>query len=403
MEREQYCVFCNSKMVFPRRGIRSSVTGVCICEDCIQAGFQSIHSPHRVNTYKHNTKMTPKEIKDELDKYIIGQEDAKVAMSVAVYNHYKRMDINAESDVILGKSNVMLLGPTGSGKTLIAQTIAKLLDVPFTIADCTSLTEAGYVGADVESILTKLLAAADGNVEKAEKGIVFLDEIDKLAKSDLSSNITKDPSGEGVQQALLKIMEGVTVSVPKTMDKKYSTETCVQMNTENILFVCGGAFPGLEEIIGKRLFVKPSAIGFGADVEKKEVTHDLLKCTLTEDLVKYGLIPEFIGRIPVIVTLEVLNEDDMIDILTKPKNSVVSQYKELFKYDGIDLDFTPEALKEIAKKSISKNTGARGLRGIIEDLLKKLMFELPSDPNVEKCIVDKGGKIDIIKKEKKRA
>ena len=347
--------------------------------------------------------MTPREMKHELDKYIIGQDDAKIAMSIAVYNHYKRMDI--DSDVKINKSNILLMGPTGSGKTLLAQTIAKMLDVPFAIADCTSLTEAGYVGDDVENVVLKLIQAADGDVNKAEHGIIFLDEVDKIAKSNVGASLTKDPSGEGVQQALLKLIEGTTANVAQSGGRKNPNERCIPVNTENILFICGGAFPGMEEIVNKRTATKNTAIGFGSNVEKEKEKEigEALKLVTTEDLVQYGFIPEFIGRVPVVVSLDELDEEAMMKILTEPKDCIVNQYKEIFKYDGVELEFTPEVLKEIAKETIKKKTGARGLRGILERILKEAMFNIPSEDNIEKCIVSKGGKVDLVRRKEKQA
>lgn len=307
-------------------------------------------------------------------------------MSIAVYNHYKRMDI--DSDVKINKSNILLMGPTGSGKTLLAQTIAKMLDVPFAIADCTSLTEAGYVGDDVENVVLKLIQAADGDVNKAEHGIIFLDEVDKIAKSNVGASLTKDPSGEGVQQALLKLIEGTIANVAQSGGRKNPNERCIPVNTENILFICGGAFPGMEEIVNKRTATKNTAIGFGSNVEKEKEKEigEALKLVTTEDLVQYGFIPEFIGRVPVIVSLDELDEEAMMKILTEPKDCIVNQYKEIFKYDGVELEFTPEALKEIAKETIKKKTSARGFKGYLERILKEAMFNIPSEDNIEKCI-----------------
>ena len=397
------CQFCE-KILNPNDiGCVSQINGELICEKCIKRCNQMILSRGKAEkANKKIKKMVPMEIKSELDKHIIGQEDAKVSIAIAVYNHYKRMNI--KSDVKIAKSNVLLLGPTGSGKTLIAQTVAKLLDVPFAIADCTSLTEAGYVGEDVENVLYKLLNAADGDVSKAEKGIVFLDEIDKIACSRLGANLSKDPSGEGVQQALLKLIEGTVANVSSSGGRKNPNDKFIEINTENILFICGGAFHGLESIINKRVQTKTTSIGFGANVEKeKEKTvGEAFKEVSTEDLIEFGLIPELIGRLPIVVSLDELTEDAMVEILTKPKNSLVNQYKEIFKYDGVDLDFTTESLRDIARETMKRKTGARGLRGILEEILKESMFTIPSDGNVVKCIVKEGGKIDLIRKESQK-
>ena len=394
------CQFCE-KILSPNDiGCVSQVNGELICEKCIKRCNQMILSRGKAEkANKKIKKMVPKEIKAELDKHIIGQDEAKVSIAIAVYNHYKRMNI--KSDVKIAKSNVLLLGPTGSGKTLIAQTVAKLLDVPFAIADCTSLTEAGYVGEDVENVLYKLLNAADGDVSKAEKGIVFLDEIDKIACSRLGANLSKDPSGEGVQQALLKLIEGTVANVSSSGGRKNPNDKFIEINTENILFICGGAFQGLESIINKRVQTKTTSIGFGANVEKEKdkTVGEAFKEVSTEDLIEFGLIPELIGRLPIVVSLDELTEDAMVEILTKPKNSLVNQYKEIFKYDGVDLDFTTESLRDIARETMKRKTGARGLRGILEEILKQSMFTIPSDGDVVKCIVKEGGKIDLIRKE----
>lgn len=393
------CSFCDSKIIAPKKACKSTFDESYICEDCIKLSYKMILPQGRAAKKKKcGHRMTPMEIKEELDKSIIGQEDAKVSISIAVYNHYKRMDIT--TDIKLSKSNVLLLGPTGSGKTLIAQTVAEMLDVPFAIADCTSLTEAGYVGDDVENVLSKLLNAADNDISKAESGIVFLDEIDKIATMNLGANLTKDPSGQGVQQALLKLIEGTVANVPLNSGRKNPNGQMVEINTENILFICGGAFPGLENIINKRTSKTNTAIGFGANVEreKEKTISEAFKEVSTEDLTRFGLIPELIGRLPVVVSLEELTEDAIVEILVKPKNSLVNQYKEFFTYDGVDLEFTDEVLREMAKETIKRKTGARGLRGIMEEVLKDPMFRLPSMPDVEKCIVEKGGKIVLVKK-----
>lgn len=404
LNNKPVCNFCGEEIIKPKRAYRSSLNGCLICEECVKILYgKTYKNIENISANKKGRRMTPREMKHELDKYIIGQDDAKIAMSIAVYNHYKRMDI--DSDVKINKSNILLMGPTGSGKTLLAQTIAKMLDVPFAIADCTSLTEAGYVGDDVENVILKLIQAADGDVKKAEHGIIFLDEVDKIAKSNVGASLTKDPSGEGVQQALLKLIEGTTANVAQSGGRKNPNERCTPVNTENILFICGGAFPGMEEIVNKRTATKNTSIGFGSNVEKEKEKEigEALRLVTTEDLVQYGFIPEFIGRVPVVVSLDELDEEAMVKILTEPKDCIVNQYKEIFKYDGVELEFTPEALKEIAKETIKKKTGARGLRGILERILKEAMFNIPSEDNIEKCIVSKGGKVDLVRRKEKQA
>lgn len=373
--------------------------GVYICNECIQVCSNIIENEYYEDdedlytTVEEDVVPTPEEIKKVLDEYVIGQEDAKKTLSVAVYNHYKRInnedEKNNKDDVEIKKSNILLLGPTGSGKTLLAQTLAKILNVPFAIADATTLTEAGYVGEDVENILLKLIQAADYDIEKAERGIIYIDEIDKISRKSENPSITRDVSGEGVQQALLKIVEGTTASVPPQGGRKHPHQELIQINTENILFICGGAFEGLEKIIDQRTGKK--AIGFGA--EKKEIVKknrtEVFKELLPQDLLKFGLIPEFVGRLPIVSTLEELDKDALVNILTKPKNSLVKQYKKLLAMDGVELEFEPEAVEAIVDKAIERKTGARGLRSIIEEIMRDIMFEIPSNPNIEKCIITK--------------
>ncbi len=340
---------------------------------------------------KINNLPTPAEIKNILDSYVIGQEEAKKTLSVAVYNHYKRINNknNVESDVEIQKSNVLLLGPTGCGKTLLAQTLAKILEVPFAIADATTLTEAGYVGEDVENILLKLIQAADYDIAKAEKGIIYIDEIDKISRKSENPSITRDVSGEGVQQALLKIVEGTTASVPPQGGRKHPHQEFLQINTENILFICGGAFEGLEKIVKDRIGKK--TIGFGAEIEsKKDISkYEVFEKLLPQDLLKFGLIPEFVGRLPIIATLKELDKQALIDIVTKPKNALVKQYQKLFEIDNVQLEFEEDALEQIVEKAIERKTGARGLRSIIEEIMRDIMFEIPSNPKIEKCIITK--------------
>lgn len=402
------CSFCNR----PESLVKQMIAGpnnLFICDECVKSCYDMLKGSHE--SVQDFTLPTPHDIMARLDEYIIGQTEAKKVLSVAVYNHYKRVDYNlkhgGKSDIDLKKSNILMLGPTGCGKTLLAQTLSRILNVPFAVADATTLTEAGYVGEDVENVLLKLIQAADYDIKKAERGIIYIDEIDKIARKGENVSITRDVSGEGVQQALLKIVESTVASVPPQGGRKHPQQECLQIDTTNILFIFGGAFVGLDKIIEKRQ--SASSLGFGGEIKRSELDEDeILKKVQPQDLIKFGLIPEFIGRVPITVSLTALDENALVSILTKPKDALVKQYIELMKMDGVDLKFDDDAVKAIARKAIELKTGARGLRSIVEDCMLDTMFDTPTEKDVKsveitKDCIEKGAKPKVLREEEKSA